>query len=160
MNFMSSEKPKSFLKNFLEWFKLKPNLDKKNHKPPKFSQGQVWYCYAGENIGVEISGKGREYLRPYLIFKKLDNYNFIGLPFSTKQKVGSRFFKLFFRKKEQIVHLHQPRHFDYRRLKYRLGEIPTEDFLKLKDAFSKEIIPKIKTKNNPLEKRGRGYSRI
>lgn len=130
----------SFLKNFLDWFKLKPKLDNHNHTPPKFSNGQVWYCFAGENIGVEISGKGAEYLRPYLILQKLDRYSFIGLPLSTQNKIGDRYFQISFRNTNQVIYLHQPRYFDYRRLKYQLGEISIGEFGDVQKEFISLLI--------------------
>ncbi len=136
----------NFFKNFADWFKLKPQLDEKSYNPPKFSSGQVWYCFAGENIGVEISGKGSDYLRPYLILQKLDRYSFIDLPLSTRSKSGNRYFQINFRSKNQIVYLHQPRHFDYRRLKYKLGEVTTNEF----SQINKEFVEQIKPKNNLL----------
>jgi len=51
------QKP-NFIKNFLNWFNLKSQLDQNNHKPPSVSEGQIWWCYLGENIGTEVSGKG------------------------------------------------------------------------------------------------------
>jgi len=131
-----------FTKNFPDWFKLKPKLDLQNYTPPKFSNGQVWYCYTGENIGIEISGKGIEYLRPYLVLKKLDRYSFIGLPLSTQNKIGDRYFQINFRNIDQIIYLHQPRHFDYRRLKYKLGEITTDEFIDIQNSFLSLILGK------------------
>ncbi len=125
----------NFIKNFQDWFSLKPKLDKLNYYPPKFSQKQVWFCYCGENIGIEISGKGKEFLRPFLILKKLDRYSFIGLPLSTKDKVGNRYFKIYFKEKLQTIYLHQPRHLDYRRLKYKVGEITDNEFSQIKNNF-------------------------
>ena len=130
----------NFIKNFEDWFKIKPEIDGVKYTPPKFSNAQIWYCFTGENIGVEISGKGVEYLRPYLILQTLDRYSFIGLPLSTQIKVGDRYFPISFRSINQVICLHQPRHFDYRRLKYQIGEIQS--------SFVKIILKK--PKNTPL----------
>ena len=54
----------NFVKNFTDWFSLKPSLDSGNYPPPKFSEKQVWYCHCGENIGVEICGKGEGFYDP------------------------------------------------------------------------------------------------
>ena len=70
--------PNTFLKNFLEWFQLKPKLDNRNHKTPFVSQGQIWWCHLGENIGTEISGKSSQLTRPVIIFKKLSRHTFFG----------------------------------------------------------------------------------
>jgi hypothetical protein len=125
-----------FIKRFQEWFILKPRLDNSNYYPPKFSQKQVWFCYCGENIGGEISGKGNEFLRPFLILKKLDRYSFVGLPLSTKYKEGDRYLRIYFKEKLQTIYLHQPRHLDYRRLKYKLGEITDKEFIEIRLNFT------------------------
>ena len=67
-------------KDFLRWFKLKPKLDNRNHKPPLISEGQIWWCHLGENIGTEINGKGKSFTRPVIIFKKLSQFTFLAIP--------------------------------------------------------------------------------
>ncbi len=124
-----------YIKNFLDWFTLKPKLDNQLVKPPQFSEGQVWWCFCGENIGVEVSGKGKDYLRPFLIFTKLDKFSFVAIPLSTKIKVGSWYFQIKFKNIDQIIMLNQIKFFDYRRLNYKYGEITKQEHESVKKAI-------------------------
>ena len=35
-----------------------------------FDEGQIWWVVVGENVGIEIGGKGQLYLRPVYILRK------------------------------------------------------------------------------------------
>ncbi len=111
------------MKRFLEWIGLKEKLDSKKHKPPLFKESEVWWCYTGENIGIEINGKGSIFTRPVLIYRKYDKYSFLGLPLSTKNKSGSWYAPIKFKGFEQVVVLCQGRTFDYKRLKEKTGTL-------------------------------------
>ena len=110
------------MKKFLEWIELKEKMHERAHTPPLFKENEVWWCYVGENVGVEINGKSESFTRPILIFKKYDKYSFLGLPLSTKIKTGSWYVQMRFMEIEQIIILSQGRVFDYRRLKSKIGE--------------------------------------
>jgi mRNA interferase MazF len=57
-------------KTFEEWFRLKLKIHQKV-LPNDFhiNLGELWWCYLGENIGVEADGKGASFLRPVLIVR-------------------------------------------------------------------------------------------
>lgn len=105
-----------FVKNFINWFKIKIRLDSSIHKPPFFKEGQIWWCSIGENIGGEISGKGSYYRRPVLIIRKLDKFSFIGIPLTSQPKSGTWYYKLLIKDKENYFVLSQIRNVDYRRM--------------------------------------------
>lgn len=112
------------MKRFFEWIGLKEKIHHGKHIPPVFKEGQVWWCYTGENVGIEINGKSDLFTRPIFIFKKYDRYSFLGLPLSTKIKEGSWYTQTKFMGTKQIIVLSQGRVFDYRRLKDKIGEFP------------------------------------
>lgn len=60
------------IKRFLEWIGLKEKLHNTEYIPPLFKEGEIWWCYVGENVGIEANGKGNQFTRPVLIFKKYD----------------------------------------------------------------------------------------
>lgn len=126
-----SEESKPFFKNFLDWFQLKPKLDNLNHKAPFVSEGQIWWCHLGENIGTEISGKSDKFTRPAIIYKKISKYTFLVIPTSTKIKTGSWFVFFTHQNKERVACLHQVRVIDYKRLQTLIGKIDSEDFGKM-----------------------------
>jgi len=84
------QKLKNFVKDFRNWFSLKPQLDKQA-KRLSFREREVWYCYWGTNIGFEIDGKNQN-LRPCLVFKKLSCETFYALPLTSKIKNGTWYF--------------------------------------------------------------------
>ncbi len=125
----------AFLKNFVDWFRLKPKLGIQKHKPPFVEEGDIWWCRFGENIGSEISGKGQEFARPCVIFTKLSSYSFLVIPTTTKlyhldgtPKGGNRFVRFSQNKVVMLACLSQIRVVDYKRLKNKLGKLDQKDF--------------------------------
>lgn len=90
----------SFIKNFLQWFELKPSLDQNNYQPRFAKESELWWCHLGENIGSEISGKGVSFARPCIILVKFLKYSFFVIPCSTQIKEGSWFVKFKHNQKE------------------------------------------------------------
>ena len=123
------------IKKFFEWIGLKERLHTHNYQPPFFKEGEVWWCYLGENVGIEINGKSDKFTRPVLIFKKYDKYSFLGLPLSTKNKIGSWYVPISFLGLIQVVILSQSRVLDYRRLDKKMGELDFIEVSKVSDAF-------------------------
>jgi mRNA interferase MazF len=135
---------RKFIKNFAGWFKLKIKLDSLKHKPPFFKEREVWWCYIGENIGTEISGKGEKYNRPVIIFKKLSQYTFLGIPTTTQlfnekgdERLGSWFIKIVLNNIEMLAVLNQIRILDYRRMDNKMATLGTFDFQKIGEKFNK-----------------------
>ena len=123
------------IKKFLEWIGLKEKLHTQNYEPPLVKENEIWWCYVGENIGVEINGKSNKFTRPILIFKKYDKYSFLGLPLSTKNKIGTWYTSVYFLGMPQIIILSQSRVFDYRRLDRRMGELSKLEVSGVEEAF-------------------------
>jgi dTDP-4-dehydrorhamnose 3,5-epimerase len=116
---------------FDNWNKLKQKLSKKNNII-KFSKGDIYFMSIGQNIGYEQYGKGKEFLRPVLVYKKLSRETFIGIPLTSKVKKGSYYFN--FKYKINTIStamLNQIRVFDIRRHKYFDGKINHKLFDKL-----------------------------
>lgn len=124
----------NFIKNFTDWFSLKPKLDKLE-KFPKFQEGDVWWCHIGENIGSEVSGKSKNFTRPVIILKKLSRFQFMIIPCSTKIREGSWFIPFRNREKHQIANLAQARTIDYKRLRTFIGDLDKKDFYDIKKGF-------------------------
>jgi hypothetical protein len=74
-----------FVKHFLEWIGVKQKLDTHDYTPPLVNEGDIWWCAIGENIGVETSGKGRNFTRPVIIIKKFGRLAFFGIPLTSKK---------------------------------------------------------------------------
>jgi mRNA interferase MazF len=124
-------------KDFINWFKLKPKIDKLNYKPPLISEAQIWWCHFGENIGTEINGKSENYTRPAIIFKKLSRYTFLVVPTSTQIKEGTWFVDFSLQEINMVACLHQIRVIDYRRIFNYKGKLDSKIFGEINKAFLK-----------------------
>ncbi len=114
-------------KHFDAWIKVKEKLHNGNEIVP-FHEGEVWWCCLGENVGVEINGKGEDFTRPVVIFKALGDQEFFGVPLSTQLHNGSWYATFIFNSKRQTAFLSQSRFMSVCRLKRRMGELPSSDF--------------------------------
>ena len=119
----------------MEWIKLKEKLHGNASRPPLFKEGEIWWCYVGENVGAEVNGKGEQFTRPVLIFKKYDKFSFFAIPLTTKKKVGTWYCSFRYGGDLQNAQLAQGRVVSYKRLKERIGKIDSSDFEKIKKAF-------------------------
>lgn len=125
----------TFIKNFIDWFKAKPNLHEMK-KRPLFQEREVWMCHFGANIGFELDGKQKELLRPIIVLKKLSKNTLIAIPLSSHTKNGSWYSPSFVKNQEGRYCLNQIRMIDAKRLKYWIERIDSNNFKKLKNDFS------------------------
>ena len=123
-----------FFKNFLDWFSLKPKIDKLPQRP-LFQEREVWNCHFGVNIGFELDGKNEKLIRPVLILKKLTHNTFLGIPLTSKLKNGTWYVKSTVQKKEGRYIISQIKMFDSKRLYNKVERIPDEEFYRVKTRF-------------------------
>jgi mRNA interferase MazF len=119
------------VKRFLEWIRLKEKLHARNHRPPYFKEGEIWWCNIGENVGTEVNGKGDNFARSVRVFKKLSGKNFIGIPLTTR----NRYAAITFRGNVSVANLSQIRVVDYRRMLNKLGDLDEGDFERTRDRL-------------------------
>lgn len=139
---------KNILNTFLftKWSTLKQRINATKVEM-NFKERDVLNIYMGKNIGVESYGKGKEFLRPVIVYKKISNISFIGIPITSKVKDDSLPYYYSFHmnkenpQKESVALLTQIRVFDARRIKYKMGVISKEDFKKLHEELSVLIRP-------------------
>ncbi|MFZ2967976.1 MAG: type II toxin-antitoxin system PemK/MazF family toxin [Sulfuricurvum sp.] len=123
------------MKNFDKWNDVKKRINGKI-KTPQIRQREIYWANIGENIGFEQNGKGEDFMRPLLIFKKFSNTMFFGIPLSTQQKEGDWFFEFsFLEDKSSTALIVQGRLFDAKRLDRKIGKMSIEDFESLKMSF-------------------------
>ena len=127
------------MKKHDEWNNVKKNLEKKRSRI-YYKEREIYWANIGENIGSEQNGKGDDFTRPLLIFKKFSNDIFFGIPLSTQVKEGNWFFEFSFKDEElSTALLVQSRLFDIKRLDKKIGKISVKDFSVLKIKF-KELM--------------------
>jgi mRNA interferase MazF len=122
------------MENFDEWNKVKKRINGKT-EIPQIRQREIYWANIGENIGFEQNGKGEDFMRPLLIFKKFSNEMFFGIPLSTQQKEGNWFFEFSLKNKSSTALIVQGRLFDAKRLDRKIGKMSIEDFESLKMSF-------------------------
>lgn len=74
-------------KDFEKWNEEKKKIDDAAARI-FFHERDVWWCSLGANIGFEQDGRGNQFARPILVFKKFNNEVFWAIPLSTKIKKG------------------------------------------------------------------------
>jgi len=123
------------IKRFIEWLGLKEKLNKNDFKPPLVKEGDIWWISIGENIGSEISGKSELFSRPGIIVKKLSHKFYMVIPTTSQMRDGSWYTKISHNKLDTYACLHQARTVDFRRLSTRIGQLDSDNFIKVKNAF-------------------------
>lgn len=122
-------------KKFISWIFNKIIIDKTKRSEIIINEGQVFWCFWGENVGYEQNGKGKYFNRPVLIFKKFNNEMFWGIPLSTKNKDNKYYIKVLLKDAERSVIISQIRTLDTKRLSEYIGYISQTDFLKIQNRI-------------------------
>lgn len=124
-------------KNFDVWNERKKLLNRTEHSDRFFyHEREVWWCSLGLNIGVESDGKHENFERPVLVVKKFNKEMFWGIPLTSKPKHGLVF--------EEISHAHgtswgvlsQLKNFSSKRLERKIGMIPRNQFIEIKNRIA------------------------
>jgi|SRR3989338_4028757 len=125
----------NIIKRFLEWMTIKEKLHNTNAEPPIVKERDLWWVSFGENVGSEINGKSKLFSRPGVVIKKLSRGFYLVAPTTSQKKEGSWYVEIKHGGRYVYICLHQVRTIDYRRLSTNLGQIDTDDFKKIKEAF-------------------------
>ena len=101
-----------------------------------FREREIYWANIGKNIGDEQNGKGKDFMRPLLVFRKYNNSLFCGIPLSTTIREGTFFYNFsFLDDKTSSALLVQAKTFDVKRLDRKIGTINKTDFEKLEIKF-------------------------
>jgi mRNA interferase MazF len=102
-----------------------------------FKEGQIWWCSLGVNIGEEVLGKGKMYLRPAIVLRKITHSSCVVIPTTTQTKQGSWYFPLEINNLKRWAMMHQIRFISSRRLHNRESTLPEPEFKALKKTVRK-----------------------
>ncbi|HEY4516418.1 MAG TPA: type II toxin-antitoxin system PemK/MazF family toxin [Candidatus Paceibacterota bacterium] len=127
-----------------------------------FKERELWFIKMGKNVGFEQDGKGDEFLRPVLIFKKFNTRVFWGIPLTRTEKKGPFYYQLAnIGQRRNTAILSQIRLFDAKRLKYKIGTSTAADFEDLKKSFQALVESAGKPRNaKPPHKTGEARRRL
>lgn len=127
------------MKNFDKWNEVKKRTEQKEDTA-YFREREIYWANIGENIGYEQNGKGEDFMRPLLVFRKYSNKLFCGIPLSTTIREGSFFFNFqFLEERESSALLVQAKTFDVKRLDRKIGMIGKDDLKRLEQKM-KELM--------------------
>ncbi len=123
-------------KNFDAWNKQKKatHLHLKNKW---VHTREVWWVEFGTNIGTEMDGRGKKFLRPALILKTLGFTSALVVPLTSRNKVGIFYVqvgRLAGEIYESVANLGQIRVIDTKRCVEKMGQISPEIFSILKKS--------------------------
>ena len=121
-------------RNFGAWMPVKETIHRRKMLR-SFREGDIWWCKIGENVGSEICGKGKDFLRPVLVIKKLSKNNFIGVPLTSKQHIGTWYARFIFKDKTQYAVVAQVENISVYRLHYKMGELPESDLINVSETL-------------------------
>ncbi len=125
------------IKKFCNWIQIKQKLDATDYNPPFIRVGDLWWCSIGENVGVEVNGKGRNFTCPIIILKKFERQAFFGIPTTTKYRDGNWYVLFSFKGITEYAMLTQARMFSYKRLGQKIGSVDEKSLETIKEAFSR-----------------------
>ena len=110
--------------NFDSWNNIKKDMHQ-NKNRVHFRQGEIWFVSIGQNIGYEVYGKGEKFLRPVVIFRKINKNTFLAIPLTSKIKED----------KQNSAILSQVKTIDAKRLAYKTGNLDRNVFENLEKSF-------------------------
>ena len=120
------------VEEFNEWNEVKKDISHKRNFT--FKVREIYWLKLGKNVGYETDGKGCEFLRPVLVFRKFSKDTFLGIPLTTAIKDDMFHYKFNIHNNSKINYaiLSQIKLFDTSRVKSKLGKISVDDFKRLK----------------------------
>jgi mRNA-degrading endonuclease toxin of MazEF toxin-antitoxin module len=143
-----------------DWSRIKLKLDLNQKSPLYVSEGQVWWCQIGQNLGVEINGRNKHdenkkvFFRAVLVFKKYNKNQGLIIPLSETSREGKFYASFKFRGTISTALLSQARTIDFKRLASEnskpIGEIDEKDYAIVLEKFINLI------QNSPNKKPPKG----
>jgi mRNA-degrading endonuclease toxin of MazEF toxin-antitoxin module len=125
----------NILKLLDKWNIKKKNISTKE-KLIFVKERDIVFINMGQNVGFEQDGKGDEFLRPVIVYKKFNNNLFLGIPLTSSVKDSKFYYRFEFKSKTDGIRqssaiLSQIKAIDTKRVKFKLGVINKTDFYKL-----------------------------
>lgn len=122
-------------KDFTKWGDEKKKIHQANNRV-FFHEREVWWCRIGLNIGYEQDGKGDNFARPVIVFKKFNNEVCWVIPLSTKIKDGKFYVPISLEDEvPKVAIISQLKLVDAKRLYQKIGVAAGKDHQKVRDAI-------------------------
>jgi mRNA interferase MazF len=123
-------------KDYKEWMPKKAEINNKAHRPNRYKRKEIWLASVGENVGVEIDGKGEGFMRPVLILQNHNEFACQIIPLSTTERRGKYWHEFDGHTgKMSVALLSQIKNIDTARLIKKIGWVETETFKAIKNKI-------------------------
>jgi mRNA interferase MazF len=128
---------------------------------PGFKERDIWYIQMGKNVGFEQDGKGSDFLRPLVVFKKFNNEVFWGVPLTGAHKKGL-YYQMIpnVRGRKNSLILSQLRLFDSKRLFHKIGVLDEISYKSLKSRLAEFVTSAGSRIETPRTRRGSARRRL
>lgn len=132
-------------KDFDSWNMIKKDIH--SSKPRVFfSEREIWWCSLGTNVGDEQDGKGKDFYRPILVFKKFNNMICWAIPLTTRTKFSFQVQRFYaqVRIEDGVARnamISQLRLLDGKRFFEKIGVIDEDNYSEIKKAISAIVEP-------------------
>ena len=127
--------------NLFELWNNKKQFLEKTRKTLWFKEGEIVYINMGKNIGFEQDGKGKDFLRPVLIYKKFNSEQFIGFALTSQQKKGKFYVELSHNGRVSYAILSQIRTYSAKRISHKIAHISNIKLKEVHDKFISLVTP-------------------
>ena len=118
-----------YKKEFDRWNEVLKRLNQRS-RLSLFAEREVWMVAWGACSGSELDGKGLEFGRPVLIYKKLNSRKFFGIPLSGSKKYLPGWYAY----DHGSLVIEEGRPLDANRLLYKKKKISQGDFKKIRES--------------------------
>lgn len=126
-------------KTYEEWMRRKRSINNRGIRIRDYREGNIYWAYLGENVGMEQDGGKKFFTRPVLVLKKLSFSIFICIPISSKDKIGKYYAPIQTDNVHGVLLFNQIRVIDTLRLGDLLDVISRRSLKKIKRKVSKLI---------------------
>jgi mRNA interferase MazF len=135
-----TEQLTQYIKNFVDWLKLKSDIHSYEKRPPYFNEGEIWWCQLGENIGDEENGKGSNFLRPVIVITKFNKNICLVVPTSTKIKDNQYYYPISYKDQNYSALVSQIRTVDTKRFKKKIAQLSAPDLQNIRQYLAKILL--------------------
>lgn len=138
------ERDPEIARRFVRWHRVK-NLIEYGEWHKYVKEGEIYWAAVGQNVGSEIYGKGKNFARPIMVYRKLGKNDFLAIPLTSKKKQPGLWYVEFMHKsKRQTAALNQIKVMSVKRLYKYMGMVDDAGYARVREGMRK-----LYCENNP-----------
>ena len=137
----------AYIKDFLNWNQEKIKIDarvedlKEDENTHEIKdvirKWEIRWCALGVNVGSEIDGKGKEFLRPCLLLEQASPDIFLVIPMSTKIKSALGYRKIIVEGREVSLCIHNLKTISRKRIYGRISKLSVNKIIEIRSWVRK-----------------------